>query len=283
MPLVRITPDLEMHYRDDGFADSWRTPEAMLLLHGNAESGEAWNALLPVLGRRFRVVRPDMRGFGQSTPMALDYRWSIDRIIDDFMTLADTLGLQSFHVGAAKIACPIALRLAARHPGRVRSLVVLGGLVSDQASVGDRAASWLEHIEQKGVESWARWTMSGRLGSTCDADMMEGWAKLMGRTPLSTQLGFIRSVPAIDVRPDLPAIKCPTLVVTTDGSGLGSVEAVRTWQKAIPNSEFMVVPGDSYHVAATHPELCAKAMVDFIERRAQLSPASSKGPSLRSG
>jgi hypothetical protein len=30
----------------------------------------------------------------------------------------------------------------------------------------------------------------------------------------------------------------------------------------------MVVPGDSYHVAATHPELCAKAMVDFIERRA---------------
>jgi 3-oxoadipate enol-lactonase len=267
MPFARITPDLEMHYRDETFADPWRTPAPMLLLHGNAESGEAWNAWLPALSRRFRVVRPDMRGFGRSTPMPLDYRWSIDRIIDDFIALADTLGLQALHIGAAKIACPIAMRLAARYPARARSLVVLGGLVSGEASVGDRAASWLDRIEKQGVESWARWTMPGRLGSSCDADMMEGWAQLMGRTPLSTQLGFIRSVPAIDVRPDLPAIKCPTLVVTTDGTGLGSVDSIRAWQKAIPNSEFMVVPGDSYHVAATHPELCATAMMDFIDRR----------------
>ena len=267
MPSVRIAPDLEMHYRDDGFADSWTTPETVLLLHGNAESGEAWNAWVPVLGRRLRVIRPDMRGFGRSTAMALDYAWSIDRIVADFLQLADTLGIERFHIAAAKIACPIALRLAARHPARVRSLVVLGGLVSGEASVGDRAASWLEHIEQKGVESWARWTMPGRLGSTSSEEMREGWAKLMGRTPLSTQLGFIRSVPAIDVRGDLAAIKCPTLVVTTDGTGLGSVESIREWQKAIPRSEFMVVPGDSYHIAATHPELCATAMLEFIDRR----------------
>jgi 3-oxoadipate enol-lactonase len=268
MPLARIAPDLEMHYRDECFADSWRTPDAMLLLHGNAESGEAWNGWLPSMGRRFRVVRPDMRGFGRSTAMPLDYRWSVDRIVDDFLALSDQLGLDRFHIGAAKVACPIALRLAARHPGRVRSLALLGGIVSGEVSVGPRAASWLEHIETKGVESWARWTMPGRLGSRCDAETMEGWARLMGRTPLSTQLGFIRSVPAIDVRPDLSSIECPTLVVTTDGSGLGSVEAVRGWQQMIPNSEFMVVPGDSYHVAATHPELCARAMLDFIDRRA---------------
>jgi hypothetical protein len=42
---------------------------------------------------------------------------------------------------------------------------------------------------------------------------------------------------------------------------------VRGWQQAIPTSEFMVVPGDSYHVAATHPEVCAQSMLDFIERR----------------
>lgn len=267
MPRAKITPNLDMHYRDESFADSWSGPEAMLLLHGNAESGEAWNSLMPILGRRFRVVRPDMRGFGQSTPMALDYKWSVDRLINDFIALADSLGLDSFHIGAAKVACPLALRLAARHPGRVRSLAVLGGIVSGDVSLGPRAASWLEHIEKKGVESWARWTMPGRLGSKCAPAMMEGWAKLMGKTSLSTQLGFIRSVPAIDVRPDLSSIACPTLVVTTDGSGLGSVEAVRGWQRTIPKSEFMVVPGDSYHVAATHPEVCARSMLDFIDRR----------------
>ena len=155
----------------------------------------------------------------------------------------DQLGIERFHVVRRESGRHHGAALAARHPTRVRTLAVLGGIVSGEVSVGARAASWLEHIETKGVESWARWTMPGRLGSTCDAEMMEGWAKLMGRTPLSTQLGFIRSVPAIDVRPDLPSIKCPTLVVTTDGSGLGSVEAVRGWQQMIPNSEFMVCAG----------------------------------------
>ena len=122
MPRAKITPDLDMYYRDECFADSWSQPHAMLLLHGNAESGEAWNGLMPVLGRHFRVVRPDMRGFGQSTAMALDYKWSVDRLINDFIALADSLGLASFHIGAAKVACPLALRLAARHPGRVRGL-----------------------------------------------------------------------------------------------------------------------------------------------------------------
>lgn len=267
MPTARITPDLEMFYRDECFADPWETPEAMLLMHGNAESGAAWNSWMPRIGRRFRTIRPDMRGFGQSTPMPLDHAWSPDVVIDDTMRLADQLGIERFHLVAAKIACPIAMRLAARHPKRLRSLTVVGGLVSGVASLGDRAASWLQHIEEHGVESWARWTMPGRLGSSAPAAMMEGWAALMGRTPLSTQLGFIRSVPAIDVRADLPRIACPTLVITTDGSGLGSVESVRAWQKTIPGSELMVVPGDSYHVAATHPEPCASAVLDFIDRR----------------
>lgn len=42
---------------------------------------------------------------------------------------------------------------------------------------------------------------------------------------------------------------------------------VRGWQQMIPGSEFMVVPGDSYHVAATHPDFCVQAMLDFIDRR----------------
>src|SRR5690606_519807 len=73
MPKIRLAPDLEMHYRVDDFTDPWSTPDPILLLHGNAESGAAWYRWVPVLGRRFRVVRPDMRGFGQSTPMPRDY------------------------------------------------------------------------------------------------------------------------------------------------------------------------------------------------------------------
>jgi pimeloyl-ACP methyl ester carboxylesterase len=98
--------------------------------------------------------------------------------------------------------------------------------------------------------------------------MLEGWTKLMGATAFSTQIGFIGGVPGLDVRPDLPHIAAPTLVVTTDRSGIDGVEATRDWQRQIAASELLILPGDSYHVAATHPGIGAQATLDFIRRRA---------------
>ena len=89
----------------------------------------------------------------------------------------------------------------------------------------------------------------------------------MGRTALSTQLGFMGTIAVADIRADLPKIACPTLVATTEDSALGTVADTRAWQKTIPDSELLVLPGNSYHVAATHAEACAQAALDFIRRR----------------
>jgi len=82
--------------------------------------------------------------------------------------------------------------------------------------------------------------------------------------------GLIRQHAAIMSRPDnrplLPSIKCPTLVITTEGSALGSVDDTRAWQRMIPNSELLVLPGNSYHVAASDADACAQAALAFIKR-----------------
>src|SRR5437762_13907593 len=108
MPTLRATPDLVMHYEIDDFTDPWRDRETILMLHGNAESGAAWYGWVPSLARRFRVVRPDMRGFGQSTAMPRDFPWTLDIVIDDFARLMDALGIQRFHLVGAKIGGTIA-------------------------------------------------------------------------------------------------------------------------------------------------------------------------------
>lgn len=267
MPTLPLEGDARQFYRDDDFTDPWRPGPPMILLHGNAESGLAWNGWMPRLARQFRVVRPDMRGFGRSTPMPIDHAWSLDGLVGDVLRLADALALDRFHLVAAKIGGPIAMRMAARHPDRLRSLAVLGAPVSAARSLGHVHAAWIDHIERHGVESWARWTMTGRLGAGAAPEMADGWARLMAATPLSTQVGFIRAVPAFDVVEDLPHIACPTLVVTTEASGLDSVAATRAGQERIPDSELLVLPGDSYHVAATAAEACARAVCDFIARR----------------
>ncbi len=81
MPTLDASAGLRLHYLVDDFTDPWTKPDTVLLLHGNAESSLAWYAWVLLLARRFRVVRPDMRGYGASTPMPRDFAWSLDVII----------------------------------------------------------------------------------------------------------------------------------------------------------------------------------------------------------
>ena len=122
-------------------------------------------------------------------------------------------------------------------------------------------------FEDHGVEYWARQNMANRLGSSFPKEGFDFWVKYMARTALSTQLGFMGTIACADIRADIPKIKCPTLVITNEDSGLGSVAAMRAWQEQIAGSELVVWPGNSYHVAATHADQSSKATLDFIRRR----------------
>jgi pimeloyl-ACP methyl ester carboxylesterase len=266
MPRFQPTPDLTMHYQVDDFTDPWRKPETALLLHGNAESGAAWYGWVPHLARRYRVVRPDMRGFGASTPMPRDYPWTLDIVIDDFIRLMYRLEIGQFHLVGAKIGGTIARAFAARRPERVQTLTVVGTPPPVREGVAERAPELAEEFQTQGVEHWARRTMAGRLGSEFPRTGVEWWIKFMGRTAVSTQIGFMKTIACADIRADVPKIGCPTLVITTDGSGLASVDQTRNWQQQIPQSDLLVLPGDSYHVAASHAERCAAATLDFIAR-----------------
>ena len=52
-------------------------------------------------------------------------------------------------------------------------------------------------------------------------------------------------------------MRCPTMVITSEKRGLGSVERTRAWQQMIPDSTLFVLPGNSCQVAASDPALRA--------------------------
>jgi pimeloyl-ACP methyl ester carboxylesterase len=165
MPTLHIPPSLNLHYLVDDYTDPWRTPGTILLLHGNAESSAAWYAWVPRLAHRYRVVRPDMRGFGASTPMPREFPWTLDIIIDDFCRLMDVLGVERFHLVGAKIGGTIARAFAARCPTRMRTLTVVGTPPPYRMGAEARVPALTEAFEQQGVEPWARQSMAGRLGA----------------------------------------------------------------------------------------------------------------------
>lgn len=258
-------PDCDLFYQVDDFTDPWTQPETVLMLHGNAESSLSWYAWVPVLARHYRLVRPDMRGYGQSTPMPRDYAWTFDKLIDDYCRLMDSLKIERFHLVAAKIGGTVARVFAGRRPDRIQSLTVVGTPQAKRPGA-EQIPALIEEYETHGAEHWARRTMDGRLGEHFPAEGVEWWTKFMGRAPVSSLIGFNRGINYADIRADLPNITCPTLVITTEESGLGTVERTREWQQTIGDSRLQVLPGKSYHVAASDAEACAGATLDFIKK-----------------
>src|SRR5260370_13397394 len=220
MPTFQPTPDLTMHYQVDEFTDPWRKPETVLLLHGNAESGAAWYGWVPHLARNYRVVRPDMRGFGASTAMPSDYPWTLDRLTEDFPSLMERLESRRFHLVGAKIGGTIARAFAARRPERVTTLTVVGTPPPMREGAAERAPELADEFETQGVEHWARRTMAGRLGSEFPPEGGEGGIKFMGRTAASTQNGFMKTIACADIRPELPTTQCPTPALPPHRDGL---------------------------------------------------------------
>lgn len=267
---LEVEPGLELEVVVDDFTDPWRPADTVLMVHGMGQNLEAWRGWVPHLARHFRVVRFDVRGFGRSTPVAADAAWSIDRLLADIEAVLDFARAPAAHVIGAQSGATQVLALAARRPARVRSIVAVTPMIVGTAQV----PQWLALIENEGVPAWGRATMAGRLGSAASAEQVEYWAsRIQGRTPLTTLQSYLRWVPGVDIRADLPKITQPLLVQATAGGGLRSVDSVRAWQERIPGSRLDVIEGDAWHAAGAYPDRCAQSALRFLRSLDGAAPA----------
>src|SRR5712691_3752676 len=90
---VRLQDGAELFYTIDDFTDPWTQPETVVLHHGMAKNHKLWYAWVPILAQRYRVVRFDMRGMGQSSVPAPVYPWSLENFAKDLLDILDPLAL----------------------------------------------------------------------------------------------------------------------------------------------------------------------------------------------
>ncbi|MDJ0653277.1 MAG: alpha/beta fold hydrolase [Xanthomonadales bacterium] len=95
----------------------------LLLLHGFGADKDNWNRVARHLTDRYRVVAPDLPGFGDSDPAADGY--TIAAQAQRLFEFADAIGLRRFHLGGNSMGGYIALAMARRHPERVESVWLL--------------------------------------------------------------------------------------------------------------------------------------------------------------
>lgn len=101
---------------------------SVVLLHGFPTSSHMFRGLLGALSDRYHVVAPDHIGFGYSdAPAVTDFDYSFEHLSAITLGLLDRLGLDRFALYVQDYGAPIGLRIAARHPERVTTLVVQSG------------------------------------------------------------------------------------------------------------------------------------------------------------
>jgi pimeloyl-ACP methyl ester carboxylesterase len=115
-----ITDDVTMRYKVIGQG------EPLLLLHGYTDRVEMWAGMADSLARDFRVIVPDVRGFGFSSKFGdpSDYG---RKMVDDLVALLGHLQVDKFHVAGYSMGGVLSAHLALDHPDRVRSATFAAG------------------------------------------------------------------------------------------------------------------------------------------------------------
>ena len=121
----------EIYYRDIGAADA----PAVVLLHGFPETGDAFAPVVASLGKRYRLIVPDLRGAGASQVPAAGYEKCIEAA--DVRALMDRLGIARAHVVGHDLGARVAVAFAVQYPDRLLSFGVAEAFIEGLAGTAE--------------------------------------------------------------------------------------------------------------------------------------------------
>src|SRR3989442_9271399 len=125
-PTIEVSPGVRLFWRDDWHGEPWRKPEPVLLIHGGGESGLTWGGWMPRMAQEFRVLRPDLPGFGQS-PVPQNFTLTGENLAAGFSHFLYAIHIESAHIIGANLGGAISMQFAVDFPTRTRALVVSSG------------------------------------------------------------------------------------------------------------------------------------------------------------
>ncbi|MCZ8441815.1 alpha/beta hydrolase [Achromobacter xylosoxidans] len=116
--------DVKVFYREAGPRDA----PIVLLLHGYAASSFMYRNLIPLLADGYRVIAPDLPGFGfTEAPARGQYDYTFDQLAETIGQFTRQLGLDRYAMQVFDYGAPVGWRLAAEHPARISAIISQNG------------------------------------------------------------------------------------------------------------------------------------------------------------
>ena len=238
--------DVRVAYRDIGPRDG--TP--VLLLHGTPVAGIAVMPMARELDDRWRVIVPDMPGFGGSSLQVDDYSFAAHaRVTTAFL---DRLGVDSAHLVAYSQGGGVALSMAQHTPQRVRSIALVSSIgVQELELLGDYRLNRALYVAQLWLLRGVEWLVP-HFGYLDTAVL---------------NVAYARNVYDSDQRPlrgILEALSVPTVVIHGRDDKLVPLAAAREHHRIVPHSTLELFDG-GHMLVFTEPDGMGGAVRAFLD------------------
>ena len=223
--------------------------DVLLLLHGLSGSSRWWERNVEGLAAAHRVVIPDLAGYGR-TPLAGRVP-GLREMADILASWLDALRIDSVDVAGHSMGGQVAIHFAVRHPDRLRRLVLVDAAGIPRPITPRNVARFAFEI----APLW-RW------GDPSFLPVILGDAWTAGPRTLLRSIGHILRD---DVRPLLPAIQAPTLIVWGERDNWVPMQHALQLRRAIPGSSLAVVRGAAHMPMVDRPDAFNRLVLHFLD------------------
>lgn len=270
MPFARVG-DLEIHYDLADYTDPWRSrePETLLLYSGYCRNMEFWRAWVPLLGRDYRILRLDPRGYGATSKPAPGAAFTTDMLAGDAIGLMDALGIERAHWVGESTGGTLGLVAALNHPQRIASITMcnafarMGGETIFTYALGE--ANQAAAIEKYGVAEWCRRTLKHRMDvNRAPPGIGEWMAREMARTPVHIATAAFRLFSGVDLTPRLAEISAPVLLVMGSNCSDRLRRHLAEMRGLLPRASVVQLDGYDYGIHFLAPDAVTAEVRRFL-------------------
>ncbi len=262
MPYAKVNGQ-NLHYTDSGAAAGDKP--VLIFSHGLLMDCSMFEAQIAAFKNDYRCITWDERGHGGTgdATSAFSYYDSAD----DAVALLASLGIkQAVFIGMSQGGF-LSLRVALKHPGAVRGLVLLGsqaGTEIPETLPGHMALveAWATHGMSEEIAAMLEHIIGGkRFVGAVSAPWRAKWAKV---TPANLHQIFATLVARDDLTEQLHTITAPTLIVHGDADAAIPLERAQSVAQKIPHNKLVVVAGGGHAANMTHATEVNQAIKEFL-------------------
>jgi pimeloyl-ACP methyl ester carboxylesterase len=242
---------------------------AVVLIHGYPLCRQMWRPQVAALvAAGYRVITPDLRGFGESE--APNGAYSMSVFADDVAALLDHLGVTRAAIGGMSMGGYVLLNLLERHSQRAAAAMFLVTRAAADDEPGQMRRTTLAHD----VASGRPQVVTDAFGQILFAgetlvDRPELAARVMGWMTAVAPQGLVGGLLAMRDRQDyvdsLPSFGLPALVIGAELDQAVPVEHARVLAKGLPAASLCLIPDAGHMVSLERPEAFNACLLEFLD------------------